>query len=217
MSRLLRTQNFLLSICATSFILSPVAIYGSEKINKVFAVGGFAHGSVPGMGFGYRYAYSDTWKFMGEFVAASLDLRDSLQTNTVEATRAELSSQDILLKSQFFIGKTFFIEGGLGQRSVTIDLGARDRIADIYAEAKMESKSIVAQFSIGNEWTFAENLSLGCEWIGTMVPLSSSSRATLNSNFEVGPSFAQARADLTSLSEKIGRSTTYQTVQVNLG
>ena len=88
-----------------------------------------------------------------------------------------------------FWGNSFYTNLGVGSRSLgySFDFPTIDGQGQItgFSEAyKIDNSVLGVDFSIGNRWQW-ETFTIGCDWVGTFVPLSTSGKTTVKnkSNF----------------------------------
>jgi hypothetical protein len=73
---------------------------------------------------------------------------------------------------KLFTGNSFYVRGGVDYRMVDYLYKTRDFSTSIEnSRSAFKGSSLNATFLIGNQWQW-ENFTLGCDWIGLTVPLS---------------------------------------------
>lgn len=92
-------------------------------------------------------------------------------TNLNAAINTQAKSLGVFGK--FFLGNTFYIRGGLDFRSATYSFVYNDTANSTQTSYGFNGNSSVATVLIGNQWQW-ENFTLGCDWVGLGLPLTSS-------------------------------------------
>ncbi len=83
----------------------------------------------------------------------------------------ELSDLTIGFSYKKFASNSFYYKTGLDYRKMNYHYISRDISTSIIdRENKFQAESIVASFSIGNQWQW-ENFTLGCDWVGYSMPI----------------------------------------------
>jgi hypothetical protein len=189
----------------------------TKNSHNAFFTAGLAHGSIPGYGVGYGYLFRPNLKILGEFVHSYRDFSNDYKAEYIETEKLDVTGQDLSIKAQYFLGQSFYLSGGFGHRSLRIAAHARSQLSDVSAEGEIASSSFVGQMGLGNEWKITDHFTLGCQWIGFSVPLTSSSASKLNASYEDDPQFAETKDDLNKLSKTMGSTTTMQLLMLNAG
>ena len=118
-----------------------------------------------GLMFGYYYSSNDIL-----FVEATHGtLTSSLTSLDVNGEGYNLDSKSIGAHWKHFTGNSFYLNTGVDFRSMEYKYVSTFSSTD----SKFDGKSFVLSFSIGNQWQW-DNFTLGCDWVGIVVPVSSS-------------------------------------------
>lgn len=139
----------------------------SSVRSQRFGLGANAGFAYLGFGGGVDMWYSPTKKFDLSFrllgsstkLAASGD--DILYLET-----ANVSLMQLALNARFFIGKSFFLLGGLGLNSYSGDYGVTVNPAKKEYLLPMKASAASVNFAIGNMWKWDSGFTLGFDWLG---------------------------------------------------
>ncbi len=138
--------------------------------------------SGPGIHIGY---------FASPRIVVEVDYFSASGKNSDTGESSEISLATI--RTKYFIGDSFFVNGGLGKRTLfQKDLGLIETSSDRRRE--FQSTSIVGEVAIGNRWQWSR-FTLGYDWIGYVMPFSQ-----LRSSEKFGPTASEefkARARVT--------------------
>src|SRR5690606_28780744 len=115
-------------------------------------------------------------------------------------------------RAKFFVGNSFYLTGGAGQRTFTFtsELTPLDGGPEFSAEAK--ATTLGATFAIGNQWQW-DYFTLGLDWIGYFLPISQSGDSEV-----VFPGVVED--DLKELNdslEELGKTPNLQVLRIYLG
>lgn len=125
----------------------------------------------------------------------------------------DLSWSLISARYKYFIGNSFYVNSGLGYRQFVFKdkfetlFGAADNI-----DAELKSTSLGVEFTIGNQWQW-DNFTLGTDWIGIFVPVSSNS----DDKYLVNGQEPEEAKDLNDSSESLGKTPNYELLRFYLG
>lgn len=74
---------------------------------------------------------------------------------------------------KYFVGNSFYFRLGADYRTVDYRYTSRDIFSgSTLSENKFKGDSVTATILIGNQWQW-ENFTLGCDWIGVVLPITS--------------------------------------------
>lgn len=107
-----------------------------------------------------------------------LDFSDAVTT---------VSGQSLGVHFKKFAGNSFYVRTGLDYRK--IDYNYKNSPFSATEEMSFDGHSIAANFQIGNQWQW-ENFTLGCDWVGVTVPITSEvSEPRLNASAQSNASY----------------------------
>lgn len=85
----------------------------------------------------------------------------------------DIKTSSVGLHYKHFVGNSFYFRVGADYRKVDYRYTSRDIITNaVDSENKFTGDSIAATILIGNQWQW-DNFTLGCDWIGAALPLTS--------------------------------------------
>lgn len=191
----------------------------SRKNSTISARAGLLIGGFSGAGGEYLYGISEDFQ-VGVFGAAgTYDLKpllDDYQSLGISYDKAETSYSLFYGQARYFVGNSFFVNGGIGQRSFTSTFAISDNSGNSL-DLSTEASSIIAQFGIGNIWSFDFGMVLGCEWIGYTQPLSSSYSSTISAKGVVSGYIQDLQGDAEKLAKTTAESGTAMALVGSLG
>lgn len=159
--------------------------------------GGNVVGGFEGYGGEGQYYFTPSLHFGGFFVTGSHDFTDDLEStvedNDVKTTEALMTFTLTVAQARYFVGNSFFVDGGLGVRTFASRFAFEQEEAGSFA-VTTKATSIVAQVGIGNLWSFDNGLLIGAEWIGYNQPISSSFSASSETEGAVTDSIEDVQA-----------------------
>lgn len=159
----------------------PSSYARSLKSGGVALRGGYIVGGVEGGGVDVFMNRGSKLQFGASYLTGSHDLSNDLsEKNAVVTDRADVKADIYLAQCRYYFGNSFFVTGGLGQRVINVDFALHDSLdTDNRLEESLQISSTVAQIAIGNNWAWESGFFLGAEWIGYLVPLSSSKSSSV--------------------------------------
>ncbi len=76
------------------------------------------------------------------------------------------------LNLKYFPGNSFYIKGGANYRQFKLKETTGMWFSNDVVTREFKGESVALGFSVGNQWQFG-NFTLGCDWFGVQVPVSS--------------------------------------------
>ena len=179
-------------------------------------VGGFAIHPVAGAAVGYEM--SESLRIYGSFFGGGEDLHKYLDDNDpqVEFNKAKVDVRGIEIGARYFVGSSFNISTGIGQRSINLKLSARDRGTADFAAVDTRSDATIWQLAIGNLWRFQNGFQIGADWIGFSVPISHSSSYKLAQSYDSSTT-AETERVADEVAEGLAKSTLPTVLQMRMG
>ena len=187
---------------------------------------GLIVGVVPGSQFHPYYNVMPNLSVGLLYNSGSLDFGSEISgTPGAKINSATLDASIIMIHARYFVGNSFYVSGGLGQRTITADFDIQSTLIDYGIKSNIEAKSTSFMVAIGNQWQWDSGFSLGVEWIGYIVPLSASSSDSLDeTGADAGTasssnksSVESLKKDSTKLAETIGELSTPRLFMFSLG
>ena len=128
---------------------------------------GMTIGALPGLNLHGYYNLSSDFSLGLMYSSGELDLASALtETSGIVITEAKVSGSIVGLAARYFTGNSFYLLGGIGQRSIEMGVGLKSTAIDYGIEGSVEASSTVVVLSIGNQWQWSSGFSLGVEWFG---------------------------------------------------
>ena len=175
----------------------------NKDVTISYQLVGFAVGGIPSNGLNVGY-------FLNRNAILQLEYTDG----KLSFTDFDIKARTIGANAKYFFGNSFYGKGGVAYRSVgvynlecikcksgtnRIDLGSAD--------------SVAAEISIGNQWQW-DNFTLGCDWLGAMVPVTTTKVAN---NASAAGVDADTNRELDDIWNRIGKTTSIQLLRFYLG
>jgi hypothetical protein len=128
------------------------------------------------------YQAGDHVQFGVLYLGGSADLKDKY-TPSASVTVSNLRGTSMALwgYGRFFVGNSFSVTSGLGYRSASITLDIADN-RGLGLSGTVSATSFVIPVAIGNHWSWENGLTIGCDWISVMIPITSASSSTTSTN-----------------------------------
>ena len=189
-----------------------------RSANKFVVNGSFGNiaGGIPGGGIEGMYRKDSKIEYGFEAYSGSLSLIDRISTvSTVNLEAADLKAKYFGGSARYFFGETFAITGGLGYRQIDSLIRVTSKTSAIQTTSNGEA--FYARVGIGNYWSWSSGFSLGCEWIGAQVPLSSKYSSANQSTGVSSSSMEDVRSTGEELGETLAKSTILQTLNLKIG
>jgi hypothetical protein len=187
---------------------------------------GFFVGAVPGTQLVGYYSIMPDLQLGLSYGFGSYDLSSTIDdTSTTRVDEALLSATLLSVNAQYFVGNSFYVVGGLGQRTVNADFDIQSTLIDYGLKGTLESNTTVLVLGLGNQWQWDSGFTLGVEWIGYAVAMGASSSGNLD---ETGTAAASAPAsqkddldklesDANDTAETIGELSSPRLLMLSLG
>ncbi len=166
----------------------------ANRIGKVFSANYIAGGVGPNLSFGpglsLGYHINSNQIVLLELRSSALKgrlLTSSSLSNVLEEDWSENytgSSQDIGVHLKQFTSNSFYFRLGIDYHTANIRIYESDfvKYRDLDGEARIKGNAINGSFAIGNQWQWA-NFTLGVDWIGFALPLTSKVSTNNNGRF----------------------------------
>ncbi|MBP9706057.1 MAG: hypothetical protein KBD78_00330 [Oligoflexales bacterium] len=198
----------------------------SARLNKKASVEGrlgFIVAPISGTGVGAFFHVNQNLHVGISHVSGTYDFSDDVDapedtTSTME--QADLKASLTQVFARYFVGNSFYLSGGLGQRKVQADLDVRSTVFDHRINGSIKADSTVLNVSIGNAWSWDNGFFIGCEWVGLTVPLSNSNSGELTlsgTGVEEDAEFKKLKNDTEDVAELFGESTMASLLILHLG
>jgi hypothetical protein len=128
---------------------------------------GLTIGALPGLNLHGYYNLSPDFSLGLMYSSGSLDLASALtETSGISIVEASVSGSIVGLAARYYTGNSFYLLGGIGQRSIEMNIGLKSTALDYGIEGSVEADSTVLVLAIGNQWQWSGGFSLGVEWFG---------------------------------------------------
>ena len=185
--------------------------------------GGVA-GAISGTQLHGYYAITSNLNVGLTYSSGEEDFKDELSNDVFfkKVHEASASAEVAAITARYFFGNSFYVNGGLGQRKVSLALDVESELLDYRARGKIETNSVVALIGIGNQWQWDNGFSLGCEWIGASIPLTSSNSGEYKELSRNGTALAddsaeEANDDISEVARDLGKATLGRALMLSAG
>lgn len=145
---------------------------------------------------------------------------DSNRLVQIEASRGKLpfdffaiDAESLGVNLKYFVGNSFYLKGGGAYRTIAINNVECAACSPGFNRNWGSAKTIAGEFAIGNQWQW-ENFTLGCDWIGVMVPLTTAGVDPLPSSTSLG---RREREELDRSWQQLAKSTSTSFLRFYLG
>ena len=120
---------------------------------------------------------------------------------------AKLQGSAGYVYGRYFFGNSFNMMAGLGVRAATMEYTLAESSADLNLNGKVDIQSLAAPVFIGNRWTFASGMTIGCDWLGVFIPLSGKAKSSLDGNLS-SSTVTDLNQKFVSLGDQLAHKTT---------
>jgi hypothetical protein len=129
-----------------------------------------------------QFEVTKGWRIPSKSYSSNRDENGNGSSTSSINWDSEFAAYSLGAHAKYFLGKSFYAKGGLDYRSV--------RQADIHTNVLDTSKTFTVEFqgsalslalAVGNQWQ-GSHFIFGVDWIGLVLPISSSASETFPSN-----------------------------------
>lgn len=218
------------SAFALSVTSNVYAAGGSTAIRNKSTIGigakaGLFMSLVPGVGAEVPFNFGGNLQIVGSYMTGSLNLKPAFESSMTAADKAsvavkefELSGNIAAVQARYFIGNSFYIAGGLGQRQMDVTFHLATSADETnYAKTNVGVASTVGIIDIGNQWNFDSGVYLGFDWLGYVSPFSSKATTSTETGGAVTLVMADLQTEAEDLGESLGEASTTQLLMLTLG
>lgn len=177
-----------------------------NRINKKFTVQaeiGFSVSPAPSAGFGAGVFLNRNNVVQIDATEGSFPLLwfSAMKTKTISASW------------KHFSGNSFYTKAGMAYRKIALHdrLDSTTSNSVVFGREYGVSEVLAADLAIGNQWQW-ENFTLGCDWFGLMLPLT-----TMRSNYDSTGLSEIDKRELDDSWKRISKVTSAQLVRFYLG
>ena len=180
---------------------------------------GMLFGGISGGGLDGFMHKSPSLLLGGAFYSGGTDFKDSLNEDksSVRLNKAEVSDYMFLLQARWFVGNSFNLTGGLGQRKISASFEAESVSSGDKVGIDVDVTSLVAQFALGNTWSFKSGFVLGADWIGYSYPLTSSRKVSSSATGSVSSALQDFQDIGEDLGDSLGKAGAAMLLVLNVG
>ena len=194
----------------------------AARLHKQFGIAGrlgYAVGLLMGSGIDAFYNNGPKFQIGVQYLQGEMDLKSSLSavSSLVKVDRVLLESSTAMIMGRYFIGNSFNVYGGLGQRVIDWDMKISSVLGDSSVRSKGTVTSVVAGIGIGNTWHWDNGFFIGGDWIGYFAPLSSSKTVKTETIGTTSDDLKEMQKDGEDLGEKLGTTSHSQLAILNIG
>ena len=153
----------------------------------------------------------------GGFVYAEDDFTSG---SNIEGLSLDRSTAQIIVVSgqaKYFFGNSFYVGAGIGYRSLSMDITISETTTGDFFNFSVDGTAIVTDVTIGNMWSFDNGLYVGFDWIGFILPLTSSYELSTQSEGEFAALQEQLEAISNDTAQEINSTTLIALLVLNVG
>lgn len=192
------------------------------RLNKQFGVAGrlgYVVGQLTGPGVEAFYNNGPRFQIGVQYLQGEKDLKSDLKSvsSLVQVEKVLLSSNTAMIMGRYFVGNSFNVYGGIGQRVIDWDF----KISTVFGDSSVRSKgtvtSLIAGIGIGNTWYWDNGFFIGGDWLGYFTPLSSSKTVKTETTGTTSDDLKKMQKDGEDLGEKLGTAAHEQLAILNIG
>ncbi|RYZ82730.1 MAG: hypothetical protein EOP04_21470 [Proteobacteria bacterium] len=214
----LKRLLFALTILSTNTAFANTS-YDNREAGK-FSLGlglGVFMAPVSGASLSGTYNYTPDVQFELRAASGSIDADDLIDSsyNDIVVNRFDLDANLTEIRAKYFVGNSFYVAGGLAQRTLQIDIDARDQ--DSAITGNLKSASTCFTLAIGNIWNLDNGMYIGGEWLALAVPMSSSSSNHFNAQGITDSDTESLKRDTKKAMNDIGKTTTAGVATFQIG
>ena len=191
----------------------------SQTAAAALKASALAIGGIPGTGIAGHYFLTGDFQIVGGYISGSIDIADQISDEgTTYVDKAEITGTLTTVEARYFLGNSFFVAAGLGQRVISSSSRIESSTTDLYIELDTESTSTVISAALGNIWSWDSGFFFGFEWIGFTVPIGAEFSTKTTSNIPAGDStFDTISEDTEDLAKNLGESPAPGLLTLNIG
>lgn len=128
---------------------------------------GPSYSSTTGLSLGY---FLDRDKMLLiEGTGKSTTRRETTWFSTSRSTY-DINSESLGIHFKHFVGNSFYYRAGVDYRKLGYDY--QNNFSNTTEQISFSGDSVALNFQIGNQWQW-DNFTLGCDWVGLSMPISS--------------------------------------------
>ena len=152
------------------------------------------------------------------FASGTTDLKEDIPgDDLIEIVKAETSYSLYYLQGRYYLGNSFFLNGGLGMRTFKSEFRLEDKLGTGVLESSTSAQSVIVQFGLGNIWRFQNGIVLGAEWLGYTQPLSSSFSSSTEAEGAATPTLEGTSEDAEDLAKFTAETGAFMGLVLSLG
>ena len=176
-------------------------------------------GGLSGAGGDAYWFHPSGWQLGGAAYTASTDLKSSIKedSSAVRLNKAKVDGSLILIQGRYYLGNSFHLTGGIGQRTIRADFDAESTVTSDRILIDVEVSSWVLQMAIGNTWFWTNGFFIGADWIGYAYPLSSTRKVSSHATGAVSASLKDIQKTGEDLADTLGKTGSGMVLVLNVG
>lgn len=190
----------------------------SRKKVWVAAGGGNVLGGITGGNVEGAYEMGPALQVGGGVALGSQDIPlDDANDQVVKVDEAKIGGTLFFAKGRYFFGNSFNVAGVLSYRVITASAKINTVDGTSGLDMEVKSTSITAGVTIGNHWAFNNGLTLGADWIGYHIPLTSGAKTTTTTRGVLTGSSDEFAKDTQDAGETLGKTAHAQLLVATIG
>jgi hypothetical protein len=126
------------------------------------------------------------------------------------------SSTLVLVHARYFVLNSLNVGAGLGHRKISADYEVESHDETARVKGSIDTTSIVAHFTIGNQWTWDNGFTIGADWFGVTPSLHSKTDTDSSTTGVPDDETADTNKDTKKFVEQFGK-TTFEIATLHVG
>jgi hypothetical protein len=191
----------------------------SEMIREQKSVGllfggGLLAGSIPGPSLDIYYNLGSKIQLGINYGAGStnIDLSDSEFSSS-----GKIGVSLAAARLRWFMWNNFNTSLLVGMRTVDYSISISSKTSANTVDGEVKTQSVVAGITIGNHWSFESGFTIGCDWFGYIMPLSSKSDSATVTSGDVSVAQEELAETFSESGEELGSTATMQGLIFTVG
>jgi hypothetical protein len=141
---------------------------------------------------------------------------DDDDDNDANLKKLQGKTQLIMVHARWFVLNSLNVGAGLGHRKVSADYEVESSDETAKIKGSIDTTSVVAHFTIGNQWTWDNGFTIGADWFGVTPALSSKTDTDYSTTGVPDDKTKDLNKDTKKFNEQFGK-TTFEVATLHVG